>query len=56
VRIVAFADTDASHARPGLSPGDVPVCAGDVCRAGDRDEPDDPVPCACPRGRSWFFR
>lgn len=41
MRIVAFADTHQFHAGLALPPGDVLVCAGDACRAGDRDELDE---------------
>ena len=41
MRIVAFADTHQFHGDLRLPDGDVLVCAGDVCRAGDREELDD---------------
>lgn len=46
MRIVAFADTHQFHEDLTLPPGDVLVCAGDVCRAGTRPELD--------RFLAWF--
>lgn len=40
MRIVAFADTHQFHEDLTVPAGDVLLCAGDVCRAGDREELD----------------
>lgn len=40
MRIVAFADTHQFHDELQVPDGDVVICAGDVCRGGEREELD----------------